>query len=163
MAGGGKGGIGESFVSANLAAALAAAGRRCVAIDADLGGANLHTLLGVSRPRDSLSHLLAVDVPSLADLMVQTPVPKLWLRSPRPGVSKPPESKLTSRSMPPGISSPDPACRISVPRDATNAAPSGRTEMRKWIQIALLLLVAEAATGAVQDKAQQLPGLLLAW
>jgi hypothetical protein len=35
--------------------------------------------------------------------------------------------------------------------------------MRKWIQIALLLLVAEAATGAVQDKAQQLPGLLRAW
>jgi flagellar biosynthesis protein FlhG len=79
--GGGKGGVGKSLVSANLAAALAAAGRRCVVIDADLGGANLHTLLGVSRPRYTLSHLLAGDVSALADLMVQTSVPNLWLVS----------------------------------------------------------------------------------
>src|SRR5262245_33875323 len=79
--GGGKGGVGKSLVSANLAAALAAAGRRCVVIDADLGGANLHTLLGVSRPRYTLSHLLAGDVSSLSDLMCQTSVPNLWLVS----------------------------------------------------------------------------------
>jgi flagellar biosynthesis protein FlhG len=79
--GGGKGGVGKSLVSANLAAALATAGRRCVIIDADLGGANLHTLLGVTRPRYSLSHLLAGDVSSLADLMVPTSVPNLWLVS----------------------------------------------------------------------------------
>jgi flagellar biosynthesis protein FlhG len=79
--GGGKGGVGKSLVSANLAAALAASGRRCVVIDADLGGANLHTLLGVARPRYSLSHLLAGDVSALADLMVQTSVPNLWLVS----------------------------------------------------------------------------------
>jgi flagellar biosynthesis protein FlhG len=79
--GGGKGGVGKSLVSVNLAAALAAAGRRCVVIDADLGGANLHTLLGVSRPCYSLSHFLAGDVPVLADLMVQTSVPNLWLVS----------------------------------------------------------------------------------
>lgn len=79
--GGGKGGVGKSVVSANLAAALAGEGRRCVVIDADLGGANLHTLLGVSRPRYTLSHLLAGDVDSLAELMVQTSVPNLWLVS----------------------------------------------------------------------------------
>jgi len=79
--GGGKGGVGKSVVSANLAAAMAAAGRRCVILDADLGGANLHTLLGVSRPRHSLSQLLTGDVSSLADLMVQTSVPGLWLVS----------------------------------------------------------------------------------
>jgi flagellar biosynthesis protein FlhG len=79
--GGGKGGVGKSLVSANLAAALAAGGRRCVVIDADLGGANLHSLLGVSRPRYSLSHLLDGDVSSLADLMVQTSVRNLWLVS----------------------------------------------------------------------------------
>ena len=50
-------------------------------IDADLGGANLHTLLGVSRPRYSLSHFLAGDVSALADVMVQTSVPNLWLVS----------------------------------------------------------------------------------
>jgi flagellar biosynthesis protein FlhG len=79
--GGGKGGVGKSLVSANLAAALAAAGRRCVVIDADLGGANLHTLFGVTRPRYSLSHLLAGDVSAMADLMVPTSIPNLWLVS----------------------------------------------------------------------------------
>ncbi len=79
--GGGKGGVGKSVVSANLAVAMAGAGRRCAIIDLDLGGANLHTLLGVSRPRYSLSHLLAGDVSSLADLMVQTSIPNLWLVS----------------------------------------------------------------------------------
>lgn len=79
--GGGKGGVGKSLVSANLAAALAAAGRRCVVVDADLGGANLHTLLGVSRPRYTLSHLLTGDVSDLAELLIQTSVPNLWLVS----------------------------------------------------------------------------------
>jgi len=79
--GGGKGGVGKSVVSSNLAAAMAAAGRRCAVIDADLGGANLHTLLGVSRPRYTLSHLLTGDVSSLSDVMVQTSVPNLWLVS----------------------------------------------------------------------------------
>jgi flagellar biosynthesis protein FlhG len=78
---GGKGGVGKSVVSANLAAAMAAAGRRCAVVDVDLGGANLHTLLGARRPRHSLSQLLTGDVASLADLMVQTSVPNLWLVS----------------------------------------------------------------------------------
>ena len=41
--GGGKGGIGKSLVSANLGIALAARGSKVVLVDADLGGANLHT------------------------------------------------------------------------------------------------------------------------
>src|SRR5512134_4067696 len=57
--GGGKGGVGKSVVAASLAAAMAGTGRRCALIDVDLGGANLHTLLGVSRPRRTLSHLLS--------------------------------------------------------------------------------------------------------
>ena len=79
--GGGKGGVGKSVVAASLAAAIAGTGRRCAVIDADLGGANLHTLLGVSRPRRTLSHLLTGEVGSLAELMVQTSVPNLWLVS----------------------------------------------------------------------------------
>jgi flagellar biosynthesis protein FlhG len=79
--GGGKGGVGKSVVTSNLAAAMAGAGRRCAVIDLDLGGANLHTLLGVRRPRYSLSHLLTGDVGSVAELMVQTSVPNLWLVS----------------------------------------------------------------------------------
>jgi flagellar biosynthesis protein FlhG len=79
--GGGKGGVGKSVVAASLAAAIAGTGRRCAVIDVDLGGANLHTLLGVSRPRRTLSHLLTGEVDSLAELMVQTSVPNLWLVS----------------------------------------------------------------------------------
>jgi flagellar biosynthesis protein FlhG len=79
--GGGKGGVGKSVVASSLAAAIAGTGRRCAVIDADLGGANLHTLLGVSRPGRTLSHLLNGEVASLAELMVQTSVPNLWLVS----------------------------------------------------------------------------------
>jgi len=79
--GGGKGGVGKSVVASSLAAAMAGTGRRCAVIDVDLGGANLHTLLGVSRPRRTLSDLLTGEVGSLAELMVQTSVPNLWLVS----------------------------------------------------------------------------------
>ena len=79
--GGGKGGVGKSVIASSLAAAIAGTGRRCAVIDADLGGANLHTLLGVSRPQRTLSHFLTGDVGSIADLMVQTSVPNLWLVS----------------------------------------------------------------------------------
>ncbi len=79
--GGGKGGVGKSVIASSLAAAIAGTGRRCAVIDVDLGGANLHTLLGVSRPRRTLSHLLTGEVGSLAELMVQTSVPNLWLVS----------------------------------------------------------------------------------
>jgi flagellar biosynthesis protein FlhG len=78
---GGKGGVGKSVVTSSLAAAIAGSGRRCAVIDADLGGANLHTLLGVSRPRRTLSHLLSCEVDSLAELMVQTSVRNLFLVS----------------------------------------------------------------------------------
>ena len=79
--GGGKGGVGKSVVSTSLATALAGTGRRCVLVDADLGAANLHTLLGVRRPRRTLSHLLTGEIDSLSELLVQTPVRNLWLAS----------------------------------------------------------------------------------
>jgi flagellar biosynthesis protein FlhG len=79
--GGGKGGVGKSVVTSSLAAAMAGLGRRCAVIDADLGAANLHTLLGAARPRVTLSHFLTGEVDSLADVMVQTSIPNLWLVS----------------------------------------------------------------------------------
>ena len=42
----GKGGVGKSLVAANLSIALAQTGRSVVLVDLDLGGSNLHVILG---------------------------------------------------------------------------------------------------------------------
>jgi len=42
----GKGGVGKSLVSANLSIALAQAGKKVILADLDLGGSNLHLILG---------------------------------------------------------------------------------------------------------------------
>ena len=75
--GGGKGGLGKTFIVANLAVALARAGRRVVAVDADLEGANLHTCLGVPRPNATLADFVAQRQDDLGKLVVPTPVPGL--------------------------------------------------------------------------------------
>src|SRR3569832_752092 len=54
---GGKGGVGKTSVSVNLASGLANAGRRVVLLDGDLGLANVDVLLGLS-PRYTLAHVL---------------------------------------------------------------------------------------------------------
>jgi flagellar biosynthesis protein FlhG len=55
---GGKGGVGKTSVSLNLATGLATAGRRVVLLDGDLGLANVDVLLGLS-PRYTLAHVLS--------------------------------------------------------------------------------------------------------
>ena len=77
--GGGKGGVGKTFLAANLAASLARAGARVVAIDTDVEGANLHTWLGVTSPRASLADFMSGRVQDPLDLVVETPVANLGL------------------------------------------------------------------------------------
>ena len=77
--GGGKGGVGKTFLVANLATALARQGHRVVAVDGDLEGANLHTCLGVQRPRASLADYVAHREDDLQKLLLDTHIPNLAL------------------------------------------------------------------------------------
>ena len=79
--GGGKGGIGKSLITANTGIVLAQLGKRVVLIDADLGGANLHTCLGVPSPRATLGEFINRKVEELRDIVTETPVPNLHLIS----------------------------------------------------------------------------------
>ncbi|MCP4006169.1 MAG: MinD/ParA family protein [bacterium] len=78
--GGGKGGIGKSFLVANFATVAARSGLRVILIDADLGGANLHTCLGVrGGERVNLSDVLEDRVVDLNKAAIETPIPGLRL------------------------------------------------------------------------------------
>ncbi len=79
--GGGKGGIGKSLLSANLGIALASRGARVVLVDVDLGGANLHTCLGIGPPARSLSDFIERKVASLDEVRVPTAHERLTLIS----------------------------------------------------------------------------------
>jgi flagellar biosynthesis protein FlhG len=77
--GSGKGGVGKTFVTANLAVLLARAGHRVLAVDGDLEGANLHTALGVRRPLHSIAEYVAEREDDLEKLLEHTGHPNLWL------------------------------------------------------------------------------------
>jgi flagellar biosynthesis protein FlhG len=79
--GGGKGGIGKSLVATNLAIELARRGERVVLIDADLGGANLHTCLGMDQPRRTLSDFVDRRVARIEDVITPTGIENLGLVS----------------------------------------------------------------------------------
>ena len=79
--GGGKGGIGKSLISANLGIELARRGKRVILVDADLGGANLHTTLGIDLPRRTLSDFIERKAARIEDVVTPTGVENLGLVS----------------------------------------------------------------------------------
>lgn len=79
--GGGKGGVGKSLVSANVAICLALMGNKVVAVDLDLGGANLHTCLGLPIPNVTLSDYVSKKVTNFEELLVPTPIANLKIIS----------------------------------------------------------------------------------
>jgi flagellar biosynthesis protein FlhG len=68
---GGKGGVGKTTVSTNLAVAIAAQGREVMLVDADLGLANVDVLLGV-HTKFHLGHVISGEC-SLEDAIVTGP------------------------------------------------------------------------------------------
>ncbi len=79
--GGGKGGVGKSLVTANTSICLALMGYRVVTVDLDLGGANMHTCLGVPIPEKTLSDYISKKVTNFQDLLVPTPIKNLQIIS----------------------------------------------------------------------------------
>ena len=67
----GKGGVGKTFVSANLAAALTRRGQRVLVLDADLGLANLDVVLNL-HPKITL-HDVFTGKARLEDAIIKAP------------------------------------------------------------------------------------------
>lgn len=79
--GGGKGGVGKSFVASSLGILLSKQGKRVLLIDADLGAANLHTFLGIDGGRNTLSSFLKEEQADINSVIGKTPLPNLDLIS----------------------------------------------------------------------------------
>ena len=74
-----KGGVGKSIISANLAIALSNAGKRVVAVDLDLGAANLHAILGVRDTKYTLDDFVMNKVGDLSQVVSQTGIKNLGM------------------------------------------------------------------------------------
>jgi len=79
--GGGKGGIGKTLLTSNMAVYLSWLNKKVVVVDMDLGGANLHTSLGVDAPTKTLSDLVMGRTEDIQDLIQQTPIRNLEMIS----------------------------------------------------------------------------------
>ncbi|MEI7636624.1 MAG: AAA family ATPase [Syntrophus sp. (in: bacteria)] len=79
--GGGKGGTGKSFIAGNLGILLAKQGHKTLLIDVDFGAANLHTIIGISKPERSISDFLNRRFSTLDETVVSTAIPNLYFIS----------------------------------------------------------------------------------
>ncbi len=71
--GGGKGGIGKTVMTASMGVGLASLKREVINVDADLGGANLHTVMGIEKPAKTLHNFLNKECKDLNEIVIEYP------------------------------------------------------------------------------------------
>ena len=69
---GGKGGVGKSILAVNLALSMAISGKKTILIDLDLGGSNIHTLLGIRNNNPGIGNYLSSRKCNISDLICET-------------------------------------------------------------------------------------------
>jgi flagellar biosynthesis protein FlhG len=74
----GKGGVGKSVISANLAFQLAKLGKTVILADMDWGGANAHTIIGIKNSHSGIGDFANDKTIKLADLVVPLPDPHFF-------------------------------------------------------------------------------------
>lgn len=79
--GGGKGGIGKSFLTGNIGVLLARQNFKTLLIDADLGAPNLHTIVSLHDSNRGLSDFINKKVSTLQETVHKTPIPNLFMIS----------------------------------------------------------------------------------
>lgn len=77
--GGGKGGVGKSIISSLIGFWLSRIGKETILVDTDLGGANLHTLMGIKNPSKTLNDFLSKKAASLDEICINSEVNRLKL------------------------------------------------------------------------------------
>ncbi|MBF0528250.1 MAG: P-loop NTPase [Deltaproteobacteria bacterium] len=93
-----KGGVGKSTISTNLAVGLTAMGYKVVAVDLDLGAANLHAMFGLRKVQHTLDDFLLNKVKDLNQLVVDTNIGalKIICGGDVPGIASLPYAKKIS-------------------------------------------------------------------
>ena len=79
--GGGKGGVGKTFIAASLGAFFARQGAKVVLVDLDLGASNLHTFLSIKNPQCGIDRYLSKEVSNLDHAAVPTAIENLYIIS----------------------------------------------------------------------------------
>ncbi|HOJ63398.1 MAG TPA: P-loop NTPase [Spirochaetota bacterium] len=74
----GKGGVGKTFFVTNLSIMLAERCSKVVAIDLDLGGSNLHTMLGIKNDLPGLGHFINNRITNFSELIHKTEYTNLY-------------------------------------------------------------------------------------